>query len=194
MSKPKLGLPDYLDQYRRRPNEIVNDHIVATNQIVTGELNRSISSRRPTFDSPIALQYAVDSFFADSRDLGREPTVPGLILALGFSNKHKLKAFAAKNEEFQDIIDTAITRLEERRNVDLLKGGPATQGIIMDLKNYHGWRDKVEQTIDIAPGGSLEELVQSLQGRVFRPTLPVREDEVIEDAEIIPDEGEGYRI
>jgi hypothetical protein len=91
--------------------------------------------------------------------------------------------YKKRGEDYEFVIDQAFTRIEEPANVQLLRGGNATQGTIFLLKNHHHYADKVEQTHVHEAGDSLTQLVQSLQGRVLRPQLQHHEPEVIEDAE-----------
>jgi len=75
----------------------------------------------------------------------------------------------------------ARTRVEEWKNELLLEGGRATNGVIFDLKNNHGWTDRIEQKTTVEAGGTLADLLASLQGTVLRPTLTQQPESDIED-------------
>ena len=182
--------PISLRQYRRSPEEILNGRVLPPlypKDKPRGQRGMFKVGRLPKYESPEALQYAIDLYFegfkAQDPDNPVQPTVPGLAFALGFSNKANLKRYGDRSDAFRYVIDRAYTRIETMRNEQLLKGGSTTAGTQFDLVNHHGWTNKVEQTVN-ADQDTLKALVQSMQGRVLRPVLPIKEDEVIEDAEI----------
>jgi len=118
-----------------------------------------------------ALEFAVNQYFDKKIEEGRHFTIAGLALSLGFRSSSRLKAYEERGEEFAEVIEVARTRIEEDKNDLLLEGGRATNGVIFDLKNNHGWKERSETTTTHEAGSSLAELVLALQGNVLRPKL-----------------------
>lgn len=95
------------------------------------------AGRPPKYSSTEQMQAAVDAYF-DSEDF---PTIAGLSLALGFSDRSSLIDYSEK-DEFSHTVKVAKFRVEafiERR----LYEANAT-GCIFNLKNNFGWKDKTE--------------------------------------------------
>ena len=107
------------------------------------------AGRPPIFKSNEELEDAVESYFNNDAfiDMGDEkvfaPTVEGLAFALGMTRKTLIEY--EKKDEFCNTIKRAKQRigiaLEQR-----LYGNNVT-GIIFNLKNNFGWKDKTEQDI-----------------------------------------------
>lgn len=123
------------------------------------------------YTSAKALEHAVNLYF-DKKFAEEKPlTIAGLALSLGFTTKEALRRYEEKGEDFADVIETARTRIEEWKNELLLEGGRATNGIIFDLKNHHGYSDRIEQKTVVETGDSLTQLLSALQGSVLRPVI-----------------------
>lgn len=122
------------------------------------------------------LQQRLGEYFDGTIADRRTPTASGLALVLGFPDQKSFRKEANKDSEIGMTLTAAITYLETLRNEDLLSGGPATTGIMFDLKNNHNWKDKTETEV-IERTDSLTLLVQSLQGRVLRPRILIEEGE-----------------
>ena len=135
------------------------------------------SGAYPRYRTPEAIQYAIEEYFQLKTLQEKPPTLPGLALALGFKSTQTLKDYENKGEEYAYYIEVARTRVEEWKNELLLLGGNHTQGVIFDLKNHHGYSDKIEQKTTLTTEGSLAELLQALQGQVLRPALFSRNPE-----------------
>lgn len=190
-----MALPDYLKHYAKTPEEILGQRVLPPpTPPGTTVYKKTVGGGKglaAKYRSPEALQHAVDLYFdrcAGDEETGIhpvEPTLSGLSVALGFATTAGYKKQIERGEDYRDIVDMSITRLEERRETALLRGGPATSGIIFSLKNVHGWREKSEQINTIEAGDSLTRLVQELnqRGAVLRPKIPVQESEIIEDGE-----------
>jgi hypothetical protein len=148
--------------------------------------------RQVKYTSPEALQYAIDLYF-DKAEATRgmpefeEPTVPGLAYALGFATRQAFVEYRKDDADdgYQFVVKRALTLLESFSNQKILKGGPATPGTIFNLKNQHGWSDKMEQTTTHKVGGTLEAMLEAMQGRVLRPMMPTLPTPDIIDAEVI---------
>lgn len=105
--------------------------------------------RPPKFETPEAMQKAIDAYFADCSTGKKPPTVSGLAYELGMSTE-ALRNYEAK-DNFLATVKRAKQRVEMTLEERLLAGGQAT-GAIFNLKNNFGWKDKTEQE----HSGSLE--------------------------------------
>ena len=124
----------------------------------------------PRYPSAEALEFAIDTYFEGQYENHRPPTMAGLALALGFKSVAALKNYEQKGEEYAELVETARTQVEAWKN-ELLLSASAPQGVIFDLKNNHGWSDKISQETTITPSDTLTELLKALQGKVLRPVL-----------------------
>lgn len=87
------------------------------------------------------MQQKIDKYFNDC-DRENEPyTVTGLCLALDIT-RETLSEYS-KKDEFSDTIKKAKLKVENYLEKSLITTGPAT-GIIFNLKNNFGWKDKQE--------------------------------------------------
>lgn len=182
-----MALPDYLQQYARTPEEVLGKRVLPPKRHPTMKNTNKLIGRgyrkNDEYDSPEQMQYAVDMYFDRCEEKGEFATIPGLAMALGFSNRHKLVGYMEKGEAYERIIGRAMLYIEDKGNKALMVGGAATHGTVFLLKNHHQYADKVEQKVTHDIGGSLAELVRALDGKVLRPSLPIRENETIEDGE-----------
>lgn len=110
-----------------------------------------MAGRPPMISSPEEMQEKIDQYFKECDKKKRPYTVPGLALALGFSTRQSLLDYAEK-DEFVDTIKKAKLKIEAQRNDALIKGSGSPAGMIFDLKNNFGWKDKQEIEHSI-PGG-----------------------------------------
>lgn len=191
--------PDYLKQYKKDPLDILGERVLPPSYPEghkTKRLSTLGNKGRPSkYPCAEAMQYAIDLYFERfDRTIVRDeewhkrypstyPTVPGMVYALGFASKDELKRQIARGDDFEFVVNQALTRIETTKNDLLLQGGSTTTGAMHDLVNHHGWTTKVEQNTTVNAGSDLAALVQALQGKVLRPVLPIHEDEEIEDAE-----------
>lgn len=95
------------------------------------------------WDSPDALQKAVDNYFANTE----KPTLAGLAGSLGMS-RETLYTYGDKGK-FSDIIKKSRNKVEVGYEERLVYGNLPT-GVIFALKNM-GWKDKIET--DVTSGG-----------------------------------------
>ena len=106
--------------------------------------------RPPTHTDPEEVQKLVDEYFdsltgeVDKEKFEIPPTITGLTLALGFSNKASLYDYSEK-EEFAHVIKTARTRIEHYSEKQVALGEKCT-GNIFILKNMD-WHDSIKQEI-----------------------------------------------
>ena len=87
-----------------------------------------------------------------------EPSVAGLRLYLGISKS--LWASYADNEEMAPVVALVRDRMEARLE-ELLTTRNSVQGVVFNLKNNYGWKDKQEVT-QTNVGMSLEEYLERM--------------------------------
>lgn len=112
------------------------------------------SGRPPKFETPEAMQIAIDAYFAQ-QDLAKQPyTMSGLARALGTTRKTVLDYEG--RDGFSDTVKSARARVEEWVETQLYGNRPV--GPIFSLKNNFGWRDQVEveHTLNLAYGGLIK--------------------------------------
>ncbi|MDD5135048.1 MAG: terminase small subunit [Phycisphaerae bacterium] len=101
------------------------------------------------FDTPEQMQEAIDNYFKKDK----RPTVCGLCIALGFTNRHALTNYEGYGKEFYATIKKAKFRIERFLEDNLYNNKPT--GTIFNLKNNFGWQDKQEfehsGSIDLLP-------------------------------------------
>jgi hypothetical protein len=112
------------------------------------------AGRPPLFKSPEDLQAKIDEYFEllhvdiKDKDLHTHsdstPTITGLVLFLGFCDRHSFYDYE-KKKEFTHTIKKARLRVENWYEKSLLAG--QASGTIFALKNL-GWKDKTEQDIN----------------------------------------------
>lgn len=98
--------------------------------------------RPPKYKTKEEMQLAIDNYFNECKREYKPITFTGLAYALGLSRQGLLE-YKAK-DEFSDTIkrakDFVETTLEER----LIGTSGVATGIIFNLKNNYGWKDKQE--------------------------------------------------
>lgn len=129
----------------------------------------------PRYQTAELMEDAIEVYFDFVEENDRPPTMAGLALALGFKSTRTLRNYQQRGEDYAEVIEVAQTRIEDWKNTLLLKSEKQVHGIIFDLKNNHGWADRVETKTTHEAGGSLAELLLALQGNVLRPA-PILED------------------
>ncbi|MCR4282797.1 MAG: DNA-packaging protein [Bauldia sp.] len=114
------------------------------------------AGRPPKFRTPEEMEPLVDSYFAecDTAEPARPYTIPGLAQALGFVDRQSLLDYAEK-PEFSCTIKAAKLRVETQRSEKLVAGVGNVTGMIFDLKNNFGWRDKTEHELSSDPSRPL---------------------------------------
>jgi hypothetical protein len=106
------------------------------------------------------LQEKIDKYFEDC-DIKNEPyTITGLCIALDICRDTLCEY--AKKEEFSDTIKKAKLRVENYLEKHLITDGGT--GIIFNLKNNFGWKDKQE---NINVDTSYEEYIKRVEGNEY---------------------------
>lgn len=107
------------------------------------------TGRPPKYKTAESMQEAIDEYFRDCeydedgnvRENIKPPTVSGLAYHLGFLDRKSVSEYAHK-DEFTDTIKKARMRIEQYLETRLTSN--AVAGIIFNLKNNFGWKDKSE--------------------------------------------------
>lgn len=107
-----------------------------------------MSGGRPLKYSNVeAMQKDIDKYFADCDENKKPYTVSGLAYALG-TNRQTLLNYEEK-EEFFDTIKGAKAKIELFNEEMLYNKDVSTTGVIFNLKNNYGWKDKQEIEADV---------------------------------------------
>lgn len=99
------------------------------------------------YDDPALFAERTDEYFASLAETGKAPTLSGLCLFLGFTDKESFSNYENYGEEFSRTVQKARFMIEDDRNQRLLT--KFTPGVIFDLKNNHGWKDKTESEVTV---------------------------------------------
>jgi len=99
--------------------------------------------RPPKFESVEQLQSLIDAYF-ETEEGKDTPTITGLALALDTTRKTLLD-YCETDTEFSYTIKKAKARVE-RKMEQCLYGNNVT-GLIFNLKNNFGWKDRTETDI-----------------------------------------------
>jgi hypothetical protein len=95
--------------------------------------------RPPLYSDPLKMEAKIEQYFDKRTREGKPPTIAGLCVFLGFSERHALAEYQ-KRKPFSATVKRARLRIEEDR-ADRLLEGPNTAGVIFDLTNNHGWKN-----------------------------------------------------
>ena len=106
-----------------------------------------MAGRPLKYNSVKAMEKDIDKYFADCDKNGRPYTVSGLAYALG-TNRQTLINYEEK-EEFVDTIKRAKAKIELFNEELLYSKDAPTAGVIFNLKNNYGWKDKQEIEADV---------------------------------------------
>ena len=106
-----------------------------------------MSGRPLKYKSVAAMQKDIDKYFADCDEKQKPYTVSGLAYALG-TNRQTLINYEEK-QEFFDTIKSAKAKIELFNEEMLYSKDVSTTGVIFNLKNNYGWKDKQEIEADV---------------------------------------------
>lgn len=103
------------------------------------------AGRPPKYNTPEEMQVVIDEYFEYAKyekddSVTYRPTMAGLAKALGMSRQALLEY--KKKDEFLVTIKNARLEVEEALEEALYGTGVA--GVIFNLKNNFGWKDKQE--------------------------------------------------
>tara|TARA_R110000850_G_scaffold140033_1_gene261325 strand:- start:53 stop:499 length:447 start_codon:yes stop_codon:yes gene_type:complete len=112
--------------------------------------------RPPKYNSPEELGLMIDGYWASlelwnsEHEEKKHPTVTGLAIAVDLTRTGLLE-YCDKNEEYSNTIRKAKAKIEEY--VEQRLYGNNVTGLIFNLKNNYGWKDKTE--VDNNLGGAI---------------------------------------
>lgn len=101
------------------------------------------------------LAERIGAYFEEREGDKRPPSIAGLCVFLGFNDRHALAEYEGYGDDFSATVKNARLRIEEDRSERLLSKDTFTPGVIFDLKNNHGWKDKTEQEHTGPEGGPM---------------------------------------
>lgn len=97
------------------------------------------------YDDPALFADATDAYFSEATT----PTMAGLCYHLGFDDREGFSQYENYGDEFSRTVKRARLRMEAARHEKLVNKDTFTPGLIFDLKNNHGWKDKTEQDVTL---------------------------------------------
>lgn len=116
-------------------------------------------ARPRKFNTVEEMQEAIQAYYDKQEQRGKPLTIQGLALALGFLTRQSLLDYEgytdANDKEFLDTIKKARLYIENYKLEGLLSGELNTTGVIFDLKNNHGHKDK--QVTEVVKAEELED-------------------------------------
>jgi hypothetical protein len=113
-----------------------------------------VAGRPRAYETPEELAEQVDAYFADRDAQDKPPTMAGLSYFLGFSDRSSFTEYEDR-EGFSHTVKSARLRIELDRSEKLIGKDTFTPGLIFDLKNNHGWKDKNETELTGKDGAPL---------------------------------------
>lgn len=134
----------------------------------------------------------VEEYFDAQVRLSKPPTMAGLCLFLGFDDRDSFSRYETYGDGFSRTVKRARLRIEADRNERLLDRADFTAGVIFDLKNNHGWKDRSAhehsgpngapiQTLDLT--GVSDDDLDRLEAIFGQLAVPGGDDESLEGGE-----------
>lgn len=114
------------------------------------------AGRPRQYENHASFATKVDEYFASVVESGKRPTLAGLSYFMDFEDREAFGRYAEYGEEFSRTVKQTRLRIEDDRWQSLIDKGEFTPGLIFDLKNNHGWKDKTEQELTGADGGPVQ--------------------------------------
>lgn len=139
----------------------------------------NLGGRPRLYSDPIFFEERVDAYFDDCQKKQKPPVVAGLCYFLGFHDRHALQEYR-KYDGFSATVKRALIRIEAFKNEMLFSKDYSTAGVIFDLKNNHGWADKVEHG-EMTPS-EFGEKVAEYRRAMDRMTIPEEPEDADADA------------
>lgn len=99
------------------------------------------------FKTPEEMQIAIDKYFAECNNEKRPITYTGLAYSIGLSRQGLLEY--KQKDNFSDTIKKARDYVEMTLEERLIGTSGVATGIIFNLKNNYGWKDKQEIDADV---------------------------------------------
>jgi hypothetical protein len=98
--------------------------------------------RPPKYKTKEEMQKKIDKYFEQCDRMNEPYTVTGLALALDLDRKALINY--GENEEFSNTLKKAKLKVENWLEKNLITGQGNATGIIFNLKNNYGYKDKQE--------------------------------------------------
>lgn len=117
--------------------------------------------RPKKYNSAEDMQNDIDEYFEICNRQNKPYTITGLCLALNMCRDTLLEY--SKNGEFSDTVKKAKMKVENFLEEKLISGIAPT-GVIFNLKNNFGWKDK-QENINIET--SYEEYIKKVEGNEY---------------------------
>lgn len=109
----------------------------------TGSTNKGGRPRK--YRDAETLQRDIDAYFEEIKGgnniPARPPTINGLCLALGFSDRFALHRYAHAGDKLSSVVKKAFLIIRRYYEEILTKPGRSPAGPIFWLKNQDGWQD-----------------------------------------------------
>lgn len=103
-----------------------------------------------------AFTDSVEAYFSLCEETGKRPTLSGLSYALGFDDRETFSNYASYGDGYSRTVKRSKLRIGDWLEQRLTNKDTFTPGIIFDLKNNHGWKDKTEQELTGPDGGPVQ--------------------------------------
>jgi len=105
----------------------------------------AVTGRPRLYEDAESFAGAVEDYFTFCEGVGKRPTLSGLSYALGFDDRETFSNYSGYGDDFSRTVKRAKLRIGDWLEQRLTNKDTFTPGIIFDLKNNHGWKDKTEQ-------------------------------------------------
>jgi L-ribulose-5-phosphate 3-epimerase UlaE len=127
------------------------------------------------FNTVEEMQKAIDVYYK-KQTLNTKPlTVQGLAIALDFTSRTSLLNYEGytddNDRDFLNTIKRARLFIENHKVEGLISGDYPAAGVIFDLKNNHGHKDKQVREVvkaDDLEDGELGDRIKKLEGKQWR--------------------------
>ena len=119
--------------------------------------NKHAGGRPPKYKTAKEMQEKIDQYFKECDNSNRPYTITGLALALDLDRKSIINY--SEQDEFFHTIKKAKLQVENYLEERLIND-TSTTGIIFNLKNNYGWKDKQE---NINVGVSYEDYIKRVE-------------------------------
>jgi DNA-packaging protein gp3 len=123
---------------------------------------RNTVYRPPKYTDPVVIGKKINDYFDECDKLGKPYTIQSLTYFLGFADMDSFQTYL-KKPKFNGTMTRAKMKIQSQRVETLCNGETKNvRGLMFDLTNNFGWREK----LDIEHSG-LPELPQTLQVKII---------------------------
>lgn len=133
-----------------------------------------MQGRPRKFNKVEEMEKAIKAYFRKQDRRNKPYTIQGLALALDFNSRQSFlnyEGYLDDNDQgFLDTIKKARLEVENNKVEGMLSGDYSATGVIFDLKNNHGHKDKSSLDVNVDKGEmteeELEQRIAELEKRV----------------------------